>query len=152
VADDARVVDPIAALWHAHGSTNEKLGLLKGEVAGMASRSDLYEFKEAVFARMEVIVGKALEEHDRRHADKYAIRLHEDRAAMVLAIKEEFDRRDAERAKALEDAAKEHERARGLTMRQTGLAILISLAAGALFSEFVGPAVFKFGLQKFMGL
>lgn len=151
MADEARVVDPIAALWHAHGSTNEKLGLLKGEVAGAASRSDLYEFKEAIFARMEVLVGKALEENDKRNADKRAIQVHEDRAAMVLAIKEEFDRREAERVRAAEEAAKEHERARGLSLRQTGLAILVSLAVGALFSEFVGPALLKYGLQKFAG-
>ena len=142
------VVDPVAALWSAHGSMNEKVGSLKSEVASKASRADLYQFKEAIFERQQVLTEKAIEECDRRQIDRARIAGHETAKEIVKAVAAEFDRRDRERAKA-------EERVAGLSGKQTVVAIATSLAVGALFSEYALPILARLAvsaMQKAIGM
>jgi response regulator RpfG family c-di-GMP phosphodiesterase len=138
------VVDPVAALWSAHGSMNEKIGSLKSEVAAKASRADLYQFKEAIFDRQQILTEKAIEECDRRSIDRARIAGHETAREIARVVAEELDRRDAERAKA-------EERVAGFSAKQVGMLIVGSLLMGAALREVVVPVAIKFGSKLLLG-
>lgn len=146
MTDQATHNDP--TVWREFAAIREQVGAIVGQLSTKAGRDDLHQYKEAVFARLEVVVEKAVGEQMKLWGHEVAKVIHTEVQAEVA--RQLAEREGAEAVKVVAEA-KKAERF-GLSPRIAALMLIGGLLIGLFLSQYAVPMLIAVVRSQLLGV
>lgn len=137
-----------ASVWREFAAIREQVGAIVGQLSAKAGRDDLHQYKEAVFARLEVVVEKAVGEQMKLWGHEVAKVIHTEVKAEVAR---QLAEREGEAAKQAVAETKRAERG-GLTPRAAAFMSVVGLLIGLFLSQYAVPLILAAARRYILGV
>ena len=136
------------SVWREFAAIREQVGAIVGQLSAKAGRDDLHQYKEAVFARLEVVVEKAVGEQMKLWGQEVAKVIHKEVQAEVAR---QLAEREGEAAK---QAVAETRRLSGggLTPRTAAFMSVGGLLIGLFLSQYAVPLLLAAARRYILGV
>lgn len=135
-------------VWREFAAIREQVGAIVGQLSAKAGRDDLHQYKEAVFARLEVVVEKAVGEQMKLWGHEVAKVIHTEVQAEVAR---QLAEKEGEAAKQAVAENKKAERS-GLSPRTAAFMSVGGLLIGLFLSQYAVPLLIAAARRYILGV